>query len=69
MGKQLKTKVKTAEKHVAKGDDTIRTDIQGYSCTEKRFMITHIISSSLSLVGWNHYRNRTWRETEREIDI
>ena len=29
MGKQLKTKVKTAETHVAKGDDPIRTDIQG----------------------------------------
>ena len=29
MGKEVKTKVKTAEKHVAKGDDTIRTDIQG----------------------------------------
>ena len=29
MGKQLKTKVKTAEKHVAKGDDTNSTDIQG----------------------------------------
>ena len=29
MGKQLKTKVKTAEKHVAKDDDTNSTDIQG----------------------------------------